>query len=114
MVLTQVLGHGRWSRPSSNPAGLANALPPKTATAKNLAAEQPFIFESRAVIRLPGFAPNTQHGAGGRLDGWVMLATKPDSHDSHSPSIEAQNRRDRFSFDPFGAAWRLGARQAQQ
>ena len=39
------------------------------ASARNLASDQPFNFESWAVTRLPGFAPNTRQVGDGGVDG---------------------------------------------
>ena len=66
------------------------------ASARKLAAEQPFSFESWAVTRLPGFAPNTRQVADGGVDGRAMLATKPDNHDSRLAL--AQIKGGRFSL----------------
>ena len=57
-------------------------IPTDFASACKLAAEQPFNFESWAVTRLPGFAPNTKQVADGGVDGRAVLATKPDDHNS--------------------------------
>ena len=57
-------------------------IPTDLASARKLAAEQPFGFESWPVTRLPGFAPNTKQIGDGGVDGRAMLATKPDNVDS--------------------------------
>ncbi len=57
-------------------------IPYDLASAKKLASEQPFEFESWAVTRLPGFVPNTKKVADGGVDGRATLATKPDNYDS--------------------------------
>ena len=57
-------------------------IPYDLASARKLALEQPFSFESWAVTRLPGFAPNTKQIADGGVDGRATLSTKPDNHDS--------------------------------
>lgn len=48
-------------------------------SASKLAREQPFNFESWAVTRLPGFAPNTKQRGDGGVDGRATLAKKPDN-----------------------------------
>ena len=57
-------------------------IPVDLAFARKLAAEQPFNFESWAVARLPGFAPNSTQVADGGVDGRGRLASKPNDHDS--------------------------------
>ena len=57
-------------------------IPLDLVSAKKLAREQPFNFESWAVTRLPGFAPNTRQVADGGVDGRATLAVKPDDIDS--------------------------------
>ena len=57
-------------------------IPYDMASASKLAQEQPFNFESWAVTRLPGFAPNAKQVADGGVDGRATLAAKPDDHDS--------------------------------
>lgn len=47
-------------------------------SAKKLATEKPFSFESWAVTRLPGFAPNTKQRGDGGVDGRAKLYKKPD------------------------------------
>ena len=57
-------------------------IPVDLASARKLAAEQPFNFESWAVTRLPGFAPNMKQVADGGVDGRAVLAAQPDDYDS--------------------------------
>ncbi len=57
-------------------------IPTDLASARKLAAEKPFDFESWAVTRMPGFRPNTKKVADGGVDGRAILATKPDNYDS--------------------------------
>ena len=57
-------------------------IPTDLASAKKLATEQPFNFESWAVMRLPGFAPNTKQVGDGGIDGRATLAIKPDNYNS--------------------------------
>ncbi|MYA41066.1 MAG: site-specific DNA-methyltransferase [Acidobacteria bacterium] len=57
-------------------------IPQDVESARKMAREQPFAFESWAVTRLPGFAPNTKQVADGGVDGRGMLAEKPEDFDS--------------------------------
>ena len=57
-------------------------IPADLASARKLAREKPFEFESWAVTRLPGFAPNTKQVADGGVDGRGMLFDQPDDWDS--------------------------------
>ena len=57
-------------------------IPTDLASARKLAREQPFNFESWAVTRLPGFASNTKQVGDGGIDGRAVLVTKPDDFDS--------------------------------
>ena len=57
-------------------------IPADLESARKLAREKPFEFESWAVTRLPGFAPNTKQMADGGVDGRGMLFDQPDDWDS--------------------------------
>lgn len=57
-------------------------IPYDLRSAIKLAADKPFEFESWAVTRLPGFAPNTKQVADGGVDGRATIAHKPDDHPS--------------------------------
>ena len=57
-------------------------IPADLEGARKLAAEQPFAFESWAVTRLPGFAPNDRQRGDGGVDGRATLAVKPDDLNS--------------------------------
>ena len=57
-------------------------IPYDLISAKKLAKESPFYFESWAVTRLPGFVPNTKQVADGGVDGRAILEKKPDDWDS--------------------------------
>ena len=57
-------------------------IPSDFASATKLAREKPFDFESWAVTRIPGFAPNTRQRADGGVDGRATLADKPSDFDS--------------------------------
>ena len=52
------------------------------AAAEKLAREKPFEFESWAIMRMPGFVPNTVQVADGGVDGRSTLAVKPSDHNS--------------------------------
>ena len=65
-----------------DPTILTVGIPADLEGARKLAAEQPFAFESWAVTRLPGFAPNTQQRGDGGIDGPATLALPPDDLDS--------------------------------
>lgn len=60
----------------------AKGIPTDLASARKLASEKPFDFESWAVTRIPGFKPNTKKVADGGIDGRAILATKPEDFDS--------------------------------
>ena len=57
-------------------------IPTDIASARKLATEKPFDFESWAVTRMPGFRPNTKQVADGGVDGRAILAQKPDNYNS--------------------------------
>ena len=60
----------------------ARGIPQDMPSARQLAKERPFDFESWAVTRLPGFAPNTRQVADGGVDGRAMIADQPEDFDS--------------------------------
>ena len=60
----------------------AHGIPADMVSARKLATERPFAFESWAVSRLPGFAPNVRQRGDKGIDGRATLAVKPDDHDS--------------------------------
>ncbi len=51
-------------------------------SAERLSKDNPFNFESWAVMRLPGFAPNTKQIADRGIDGRATIAHKPDNWES--------------------------------
>ena len=51
-------------------------------SARKLARDKPFDFESWAVMRMPGFQPNTNQVGDGGVDGRATLATKPADYKS--------------------------------
>ena len=65
-----------------DPTISTKGIPTDLASARKLATEKPFDFESWAVMRLPGFHPNTKQVGDGGVDGRATLATKPDNFDS--------------------------------
>lgn len=71
-------------------------IPFDLASARKLARNQPFNFESWAVTRLPGFAPNTRQVGDGGVDGRATLAVKPADHPSRLAL--AQVKGGRFSL----------------
>ena len=66
--------------------------------ARKLAADQPFAFESWAVTRLPGFAPNTQQRGDGGIDGRATLALAPDDVDSRLALAQVKGGRFSVSY----------------
>ena len=60
----------------------AQGIPYDLASARMLAKEKPFDFESWAVNRLPGFVPNTKKVGDGGIDGRATLSHQPDNFDS--------------------------------
>lgn len=61
-----------------DPTIAVRGIPTDVASARKLARDKPFDFESWAVTRLPGFAPNMKRLGDGGVDGRGMLATRPD------------------------------------
>ncbi len=78
------------------PAIPAKGMPFDMASARMLAREKPFDFESWAITRLPGFAPNTKKVGDRGIDGRATLAHTPD--DSESRLALAQVKGGRFSL----------------
>lgn len=70
-------------------------------SARKPARERPFEFESWAVTRLPGFAPNARKRGDGGVDGRGLLAAAPDNHESGLAL--AQVRGGWFALDRFRA-----------
>ena len=79
----------------------AYGLPRDMESARKLARERPFEFESWAVTRLPGFAPNARKRGDGGVDGRGLLAFAPDNHESQLAL--AQVKGGRFELDRFRA-----------
>ncbi len=63
------------------------------AAAKKLARERPFEFESWAIMRMPGFVPNTVQVADGGVDGRSTLAVKPADHKSRLALAQVKGGR---------------------
>ena len=57
-------------------------IPSSLRSAEKLARENPFNFESWAITRLPGFAPNTKQVADGGVDGRATITHQPDNWDT--------------------------------
>lgn len=84
-----------------DPSIPALGIPADLTSARKLARERPFAFESWAVTRLPGFAPNMpgkQRGDGG-IDGRATLAETPDH--GMSRLALAQVKGGRFTLSHF-------------
>ena len=79
----------------------AFGIPADMAAARKLARERPFDFESWAVTRLPGFAPNTRQRGDGGIDGRGKLAITVNG--SASRDAFAQIKGGRFTVDSFRA-----------
>ena len=69
-------------------------IPADLLGARKLSADKPFDFESWAVTRLPGFAPNMKQRGDGGVDGRATLALRPD--DSSSRLALAQVKGGKF------------------
>ena len=65
-----------------DPSIRTEGIPTDMFSARKLARENPFNFESWAITRIPGFAPNTRQVADGGVDGMGKLANQPDNFDS--------------------------------
>ena len=65
-----------------DPSIPAKGIPYDLASARKLASEAPFNFESWAVTRIPGFIPNTKQVADGGVDGRATLVYTPENYDS--------------------------------
>ena len=72
----------------------AKGMPFDLVSARKLAAEKPFDFESWAITRLPGFAPNVKQTSDRGIDGRGRLAHTPDGFDA--PLALAQVKGGRF------------------
>ena len=73
--------------------------------AQKMATEQPFAFESWAITRLPGFAPNIKQQGDGGVDGRTTLATKPD--DYNSTLALAQVKGGKFALSQYRDFYRV-------
>ena len=60
----------------------AFGMPHSLADAHKLASEKPFAFESWAITRIPGFAPNDRQTGDSGIDGRAMLLNQPENHES--------------------------------
>ena len=77
----------------------AEGIPSSLDAARMLAREKPFAFETWAVTRLPGFAPNQRQVGDGGVDGRGKLADQPEDLDSRL--AVAQVKGGRFSASGF-------------
>ena len=77
----------------------AEGIPNSLASARMLARERPFAFETWAVTRIPGFAPNQKQRNDGGIDGRGKLADKPE--DMNSRLALAQVKGGTFSASSF-------------
>ena len=73
-------------------------IPYDLVSARKLSVESPFDFESWAIARIPGFAPNTKQVADGGIDGRTTLATKPDNFDSRRAFAQTKGGRFNLSY----------------
>ncbi len=71
-------------------------IPQDLQSARKLAREKPFDFETWAINRLPGFIPNTLQVADGGVDGHAILAVEPSNHVSRTAL--AQVKGGKFSM----------------
>ena len=69
-------------RRMADPDIAVQGMPYDLRSAAKLAKEKPFDFESWAIMRMPGFVPNTVQVGDGGIDGRARLATKPANHKS--------------------------------
>ena len=60
----------------------AFGMPHSLADARKLASEKPFAFESWAITRIPGFAPNDRQTGDSGIDGRAMLLNQPENRES--------------------------------
>ena len=69
-------------RRMEDPDIAVKGMPYDLRSAMKLAGDKPFEFESWAIMRMPGFVPNTVRVGDGGIDGRATLATKPADHAS--------------------------------
>ena len=74
----------------------AKGMPFDLASARKLAAEKPFDFESWAITRLPGFAPNVKQTGDRGIDGRGTLAHTPENFDSRLALAQVKGGRFRL------------------
>ena len=79
----------------------AQGIPADLHSARVLAKDNPFNFESWAVTRLPGFAPNTKQVGDGGVDGRGKLAYMPDGLVSRLALAQAKSGK--FNLDSLRA-----------
>ena len=76
----------------------AKGIPFDLESARKLAAEQPFNFESWAVTRLRGFAPNTKQVGDRGLDGRATLAQEPENINSRLALAQVKGGKYTLSY----------------
>ena len=76
----------------------AKGIPYDLESARKLAAEQPFNFESWAVTRLRGFAPNTKQVGDRGLDGRATLAQEPENINSRLALAQVKGGKYKLSY----------------
>lgn len=76
----------------------AEGIPYDLESARKLAAEKPFNFESWAVTRLRGFAPNVKQIGDGGLDGRATLAQMPENVDSRLALAQVKGGKYSLSY----------------
>ncbi len=106
----------------------AYGIPADMEGARKLAQERPFDFETWAVTRLPGFAPNARQRGDGGVDGRGRMAVKPDDGDSDLALAQIKGggfslsalrdftgvmRRDRAALGYYITLDRVGSRNAR-
>ena len=77
-------------------------IPMDMNSAEKLAQDSPFNFESWAISRLPGFAPNSKQVGDGGVDGRGLVAVKP-KDDNRDLAIAQVKGSVKFSLDSFKA-----------
>lgn len=77
-------------------------IPMDMNSAQKLAQDNPFNFESWAISRLPGFAPNSKQVGDGGVDGRGLVAIKPENQNSDLAIAQVKGTI-KFSLDSFKA-----------
>ena len=77
-------------------------IPMDMSSAQKLAKDSPFNFESWAINRIPGFAPNSKQVGDGGVDGRGLVAIKPDNETSDLAIAQVKGSVN-FNLDSFKA-----------